>query len=75
MTNLSPTDAARLSRAGLTLDVADLRDKSGAIVGRVVGDGSAETTTVRLRGRVWLPLAGRGAVERACVAEAMWRGL
>ena len=66
---LPPIDAARLARAGLTLDGSDLRDKSGALVGRVVGVGDPETTTVRLRGRVFLPLAGRGAVRRAAECE------
>jgi hypothetical protein len=68
--NVPPIDAARIAQAGLTLDGADLVDESGAVVGRIVGGGEPETATVRLRGRVWLPLAGRGAVQRAAEAES-----
>ncbi len=60
------TTAQRLALAGLTLDGADLRDESGAVVGRVSGESAA------LRGRVLLPLCGVPGLERACAAPKTW---
>ena len=64
---LSPADRALLEGAGLRVEGRELhRDRLR--VGEISGDGEPATTGVRLDGRVWLPLGGRSAVERAVEA-------